>query len=205
VDVLHLNLHKTFSTPHGGGGPGSGPVCVTGELAPYLPTPLVRKEAHTYSFDYNLPDSIGKIKGFYGNFGILVRAYAYIRSMGDDGLERASHTAVIKANYIKERLKKYYDLPYDRPCMHECVFSDKNPPTIYFPLVVNGAIMIEPTETEPKRAIDEFCDAMIAIAKEAKDSPDLLKDAPQNVGFRRLDEVKAAREPKLRWEKQAKG
>lgn len=222
VDVLHLNLHKTFATPHGGGGPGSGPVCVSEELAPYLPTPIVIKDAHTYSFDYNLPDSIGKIKGFYGNFGILVRAYAYIRSMGDDGLERASRTAVIKANYIKERLKNYYDLPYDRPCMHECVFSDKNqtaqgvktldiakrlidygfhPPTIYFPLVINGAIMIEPTETEPKRAIDEFCDAMIAIAKEAEDSPDLLKDAPQNVGFRRLDEVKAAREPKLKWEK----
>lgn len=226
VDVLHLNLHKTFSTPHGGGGPGSGPVCVTEELAPYLPTPIVRKDADNYNFDYNLPDSIGKIKGFYGNFGILVRAYAYIRSMGGDGLERASRTAVIKANYIKEKLRGYYDLPYDRPCMHECVFSDKNqtpqgiktldiakrlidygfhPPTIYFPLVVQGAIMIEPTETEPKRAIDEFCDAMIAIAKEAEDSPDLLKEAPQNVGFRRLDEVKAAREPKLRWGKEAKG
>ena len=222
VDVLHLNLHKTFSTPHGGGGPGSGPVCVSEKLAPYLPTPVVRKEADTYSFDYNLPDSIGKIKGFYGNFGILVRAYAYIRSMGDEGLERASRTAVIKANYIKEKLRGHYDLPYDRPCMHECVFSDKkqtpqgiktldiakrlidygfHPPTIYFPLVVQGAIMIEPTETEPKRAIDEFCDAMLAIAKEAEGSPDLLKNAPQNVGFRRLDEVKAAREPKLRWEK----
>ncbi|MDT8317040.1 MAG: aminomethyl-transferring glycine dehydrogenase subunit GcvPB [bacterium] len=222
VDVLHLNLHKTFSTPHGGGGPGSGPVCVSAELAPYLPTPVVRKNNTTYSFDYNLPDSIGKVKGFYGNFGILVRAYAYILSMGDKGLERASRTAVIKANYIKERLKKYYDLPYDRPCMHECVLSDKtqasqgvktldiakrlidygfHPPTIYFPLVVHGAIMIEPTETEPKRAIDEFCDAMIAIAKEAESLPDLLKEAPQNVRFRRLDEVKAAREPKLRWEK----
>lgn len=222
VDVLHLNLHKTFSTPHGGGGPGSGPVCVTEELAPYLPTPIVRKDTDNYNFDYNLPDSIGKIKGFYGNFGILVRAYAYIRSMGDEGLERASRTAVIKANYIKEKLRGHYDLPYDRPCMHECVFSDKkqtpqgiktldiakrlidygfHPPTIYFPLVVQGAIMIEPTETEPKRAIDEFCDAMIAIAKEAEGSPDLLKNAPQNVGFRRLDEVKAAREPKLRWEK----
>ena len=222
VDVLHLNLHKTFSTPHGGGGPGAGPVCVSEELAPYLPVPVVRKEADSFSFDYNLPDTIGKIKGFYGNFGILVRAYAYIRSMGDEGLERASRTAVIKANYIKERLKGHYDLPYDRPCMHECVFSDKHqaphgvktldiakrlidygfhPPTIYFPLIVSGAIMIEPTETEPKRALDEFCDAMIAIAEEAKESPDLLRDAPQNVGFRRLDEVKAAREPKLRWKK----
>ena len=222
VDVLHLNLHKTFSTPHGGGGPGSGPVCVSEELSPYLPIPVVKKDTHNYRFDYDLPDSIGKIKGFYGNFGILVRAYAYIRSMGDEGLERASRTAVIKANYIKERLKGHYDLPYDRPCMHECVLSDKNqahqgiktldiakrlidygfhPPTIYFPLVVQGAIMIEPTETEPRRAIDEFCDTMITIAKEAESSPELLKNAPQNVGFRRLDEVKAAREPKLRWGK----
>ena len=220
VDVLHLNLHKTFSTPHGGGGPGSGPVCVTEELAPFLPIPLVIKEDESYRFHYDLPQSIGKVKAFYGNFGILVRAYAYILTMGAEGLERVSATAVIKANYIKEKLKGHYDLPYDRPCMHECVFSDKkqaphgiktldiakrlidygfHPPTIYFPLVVHGAIMIEPTETEPRKALDEFCEAMVAIAKEAEEAPELLKNAPQNVSVRRLDEVKAAREPRLRW------
>lgn len=223
VDVLHLNLHKTFSTPHGGGGPGSGPVCVTEELAPYLPVPVVEENSGTYSFNYNRPHSIGKIKIFYGNFGILVRAYAYIKSMGSEGLYRVSKTALVNANYIKEKLRDHYDIPYDRACMHECVLSDKkqaphsvktldiakrlidygfHPPTIYFPLVVHGAIMIEPTETEPRRAVDSFCDAMIAIAREAEENPQILRDAPQNVKFRRLDEVKAAREPKLRWSRQ---
>jgi len=220
VDVLHINLHKTFSTPHGGGGPGSGPVCITDELAPYLPVPVVEKHEGNYALNYDRPDSIGKIKSFYGNFGILVRAYAYIKSMGSEGLERVSRTAIVNANYIKERLRDHYDIPYDRPCMHECVLSDKkqtpysvktldiakrlidygfHPPTIYFPLVVQGAIMIEPTETEPRRAVDSFCDAMIAIAEEARENPEILKSAPQKVKFRRLDEVKAAREPKLRW------
>ncbi len=223
VDVLHLNLHKTFSTPHGGGGPGSGPVCVTEELAPFLPVPMVRKEGDDYRFDYDLPKTIGKVKAFYGNFGILVRAYAYIKTLGAEGLERASRAAVINANYIKSRLKGHFDLPYDTPCMHECVFSDKiqseygiktldiakrlidygfHPPTIYFPLVVQGAIMIEPTETEPRKALDEFSDAMIAIAKEARENPELLKEAPTTAATRRLDEVKAAREPRLRWTKE---
>jgi len=223
VDVLHINLHKTFSTPHGGGGPGSGPVCVTEELAPYLPFPLAEEKEGLYNLNHNRPDSIGKIKSFYGNFGILVRAYAYIKSMGGEGLERVSKTALVNANYIKERLRHHFDIPYDRPCMHECVLSDKkqtpysvktldiakrlidygfHPPTIYFPLVVQGAIMIEPTETEPRRAIDNFCDAMIGIANEARENPEILKMAPQNVNFRRLDEVKAARSPKLRWSKE---
>lgn len=224
VDVLHINLHKTFSTPHGGGGPGAGPVCVTEELAPYLPIPVVEENNGNYTLNNDRPKSIGKVKSFYGNFGILVRAYAYIKSMGAEGLERVSKTAIVNANYIKERLRDHYDIPYDRPCMHECVLSDKkqspysvktldiakrlidygfHPPTIYFPLVVHGAIMIEPTETEPRRAIDSFCDAMIAIANEAKENAELLKNAPQNVKFRRLDEVKAAREPRLRWVKES--
>ena len=222
VDVLHLNLHKTFSTPHGGGGPGAGPVCVTEELAPYLPVPVIVQDVGNFRLDYERPESIGKLKAFYGNFGVLVKAYAYIREMGAEGLKKVSEAAVINANYIKERLKDHFDLPYDRPCMHECVFSDKkqseygiktldmakrlidygfHPPTIYFPLVVHGAIMIEPTETEGRRTLDQFCDAMIAIAKEAEENPDLLKEAPTKVRFRRLDEVKAAREPKLRWKK----
>ncbi|MBE9503091.1 MAG: aminomethyl-transferring glycine dehydrogenase subunit GcvPB [Proteobacteria bacterium] len=221
VDVLHLNLHKTFSTPHGGGGPGAGPVCVTETLAPYLPAPVIVKSGDKYSFNDDRPKSIGRVKAFYGNFGILVRAYAYIRTMSAEGLKRVSETALINANYIKERLKEYYDLPYDLPCMHECVFSDKkltpygiktldvakrlidygfHPPTIYFPLVVNGAIMIEPTETESRQTIDWFCDAMINIAKEAEREPELLKEAPTKAACRRLDEVKAAREPKLRWQ-----
>lgn len=222
VDVLHLNLHKTFSTPHGGGGPGAGPVCVNEELASFLPVPVAGKKGESYFFDYGRPESIGKMKAFYGNFGVLVRAYAYIMTMGAQGLERASKTAVINANYIKERLKGHYDLPYDRPCMHECVFSDKkqtpfgvktldiakrlidygfHPPTIYFPLVVHGAIMIEPTETESRETLDRFCDAMIAIAKEAENDPELIRQAPSKGRFRRLDEVKAAREPRLKWER----
>ena len=221
VDVLHLNLHKTFSTPHGGGGPGAGPVCVTDELAPFLPIPVVKKDGDDYRLDFDRPKSIGRLKAFYGNFGVLVKAYAYIMTMGAEGLKRVSETAVINANYIKERLKEHYDLPFDdRPCMHECVFSDRrqapygvktidiakrlidygfHPPTVYFPLVVHGAIMIEPTETEGRRTLDRFCDAMIAIAKEAKENPELLKDAPSGTIFRRLDEVRAAREPRLRW------
>lgn len=220
VDVLHLNLHKTFSTPHGGGGPGAGPVCVTDALGPYLPVPFISKDGDKYSFDYDRPKSIGRVKAFYGNFGILVRAYAYIRTMGAAGLKKVSENAIINANYIKERLKGYYDLPYDVTCMHECVFSDRkltphgirtldvakrlidygfHPPTIYFPLVVQGAIMIEPTETESRQTIDWFCDAMISIAKEAESRPELLKEAPIRAACRRLDEVRAAREPKLRW------
>jgi glycine dehydrogenase subunit 2 len=220
VDVVHINLHKTFSTPHGGGGPGAGPVAVKKELAPYLPVPLIEKNGETYFLNYDRPDSIGKIRAFYGNFGVLVRAYAYILTMGAEGLKKVSQMAVLNANYLMKRLKDYYYLPYDRTCMHECVFTDRfqekrhvstldiakrlidygfYPPTIYFPLVVKGALMIEPTETESKESVDRFIEAMIQIAKEAEENPDLVRQAPQRVKVRRLDEVLAARKPKLKW------
>lgn len=217
VDVLHLNLHKTFSTPHGGGGPGAGPVCVTQELAKFLPVPRVIKEGDQYVLFYDLPDSVGKLHAFYGNFGILVRAYSYILSMGPE-LKKASQYAVLNANYIKEALKDDYHLPYDRPCMHECVFTDAkleeynittldvakrlmdhgfHPPTIYFPLVVHGAIMIEPTETESKETLDHFIAAMKDIAREARENPDRLHQAPLGAKVKRLDETLAARRPRL--------
>lgn len=217
IDAVHLNLHKTFSTPHGGGGPGAGPVCVKKQLEPFLPVPRVEKKGEKYEFVWNRAESIGKIHAFYGNFGILIRAYTYILSMGKE-LKTASQHAVLNANYIKEKLRDVYHLPYDRPCMHECVFTDKvqeqykittldiakrlmdygfHPPTIYFPLVVHGAIMIEPTDTEPKENIDAFIAAMRAIAKEAEENPDLLKNAPVKTKVRRLDEVTAARKPCL--------
>jgi glycine dehydrogenase subunit 2 len=217
VDVLHLNLHKTFSTPHGGGGPGAGPVCVTETLRPFLPVPRVVKNGDTYAWDEDYPQSIGKVHAFYGNFGILVRAYCYVLSMGPF-LKKASQLAVLNANYIKERLKDLFHLPFDRTCMHECVFTDKNqeeykvatldmakrlmdygfhPPTVYFPLVVHGAIMIEPTESENKETLDRFIDAMRTIAKEAKENPDLLHKAPRNPKLGRLDETLAARKPCL--------
>ncbi len=220
VDVIHINLHKTFSTPHGGGGPGSGPVAIKKELAPYLPIPVVEKEGESYRLNYDRPHSIGKVRAFYGNFGVVLKAYAYILSMGPEGLKRASEMAVLNANYLMKRLKDYYHLPYDRPCMHECVFTDRfqekfhastldiakrlidygyHPPTIYFPLVVKGALMMEPTETESKESLDGFIETMITIAKEAEENPDLLRQAPQKVKVRRLDEVLAARKPKLRW------
>jgi glycine dehydrogenase subunit 2 len=218
VDVLHLNLHKTFSTPHGGGGPGSGPVCVHKKLEPFLPVPRVIKEDDTYTLSEKFPQSIGKLDTFHGHFGVMLRAYSYILSLGPDGLKKASQLAVLNANYIKEKLKGTFHLPHDRPCMHECVFSDKNqasygvstldmakrlmdygfhPPTIYFPLVVPGAIMIEPTETECKEDLDRFIDAMQQIAREAAENPQLLHDAPHNSKVRRLDEVAAARKPCL--------
>jgi glycine dehydrogenase subunit 2 len=217
VDVLHLNLHKTFSTPHGGGGPGSGPVCVTESLRPFLPVPRVVKNGDTYSWDEDYPQSIGKVHAFYGNFGILVRAYSYGLSMGPF-LKKASQLAVLNANYIKESLKDLFHLPFDRTCMHECVFTDKNqepykvatldmakrlmdygfhPPTVYFPLVVHGAIMIEPTESESKETLDRFIAAMRAIAREAQENPDLLHQAPRNPKLGRLDETLAARKPCL--------
>jgi glycine dehydrogenase subunit 2 len=220
VDVLHINLHKTFSTPHGGGGPGAGPVAVKKELGPYLPIPVIEKEGATYFLNEDRPESLGKMRAFYGNFGILLRAYAYILSMGAEGLRKASETAVLNANYLMNRLKSAYHLPFDRPCMHECVFTDRlqerdhvttldiakrlidygfHPPTIYFPLVVKGALMIEPTETESKEGLDRFVETMIEIAREAEERPDLLRQAPQKVKVRRLDEVLAARRPKLRW------
>lgn len=217
VDVLHLNLHKTFSTPHGGGGPGAGPICVTKALERFLPVPRVVKEGDRYSFRDDFPDSIGRLHGFYGSFGIMVRAYAYILSMGPL-LKRATELAVLNANYLKESLKGVLHLAYDRPCMHECVFSDKfqrdkrvstldiakrlidygfHPPTVYFPLVVTGAIMVEPTETESKEQIDLFVEAIKSIAREAAADPDKLKQSPTRSKVRRLDEASAARHPCL--------
>lgn len=221
-DVVHLNLHKTFSTPHGGGGPGSGPVGVSKKLVDFLPVPVVEKKADKYVLNYDRPLSIGKVKGFYGNFGVMVKAYAYVLTMGAEGLKRASEMAVLNANYIKERLKDYYYLPIDDVCKHEFVLGGLDPddhtittldiakrlldygyhpPTIYFPLIVDSAIMIEPTETESLETLDGFIDAMITIAGEAKSNPDLLKSAPHNTHVRRLDEVKAARTPVLKWSK----
>jgi glycine dehydrogenase subunit 2 len=218
VDILHLNLHKTFSTPHGGGGPGSGPVCVTKELEKFLPVPRVVLEQEHYLLSTDFPDTIGKLHAFYGNVGVQIKAYSYILSMGAEGLKQASQMAVLNANYIKARLKESYHLPYDRPCMHECVFTDQkqsvfkvstldiakrlmdygfHPPTIYFPLVVSGAIMIEPTETEPKENLDAFIDAMQAIAAETEKDPDLLHRAPLLPKLNRLDETGAARNPCL--------
>jgi len=218
IDVLHLNLHKTFSTPHGGGGPGAGPVCVKKQLEPFLPVPRIIAKSGKYSLSDDFPKSIGKLHAFYGNFGVMVKAYSYILSMGAEGLKKASSLAVLNANYIKEQLKGIFHLPYDRPCMHECVFSDKNqapdkittldiakrlidygfhPPTIYFPLVVHGAIMIEPTETESKENIDLFIDALKQIVKEAKEDPEILRQAPTRTKVRRLDETTAARNPCL--------
>ena len=218
VDVQHLNLHKTFSTPHGGGGPGSGPVCVKKHLEPFLPVPRVVQENGKYSLSEDFPESIGRLHSFYGNFGILVRAYSYILSMGPDDLEKASRLAVLNANYVKEKLRDVFHLAYDRPCMHECVFSDKlqaehkvttldmvkrlidygfHPPTVYFPLVVDGAIMIEPTETESKEDLDLFVEAFKAIVGEGEIDPEILKRAPTKTKARRMDETRAARHPHL--------
>jgi glycine dehydrogenase subunit 2 len=220
-DVIQLNLHKTFSTPHGCGGPGSGPVGVGEKLVPHLPIPRIVKRKGSYDREYDCPDSIGRVRAFYGNFNVMVKAYTYIRSLGPDGLKRASEIAVLNANYIKVRLTPYYDIAYDRVCMHECVFSGKrqvkesgvhtsdiakrlldygyHPPTIYFPMIVPEAIMIEPNETESKETLDAFCDTMIAIAHEAKENPDLVRSAPLTTPVRRLDDVKAAREPDVCW------
>ncbi len=219
VDVIHLNLHKSFSAPHGGGGPGSGPVCVKKELEPFLPVPRVVEKNGKYALSYDFPESVGKVHAFHGNVGVMIKAYSYIRTMGPKNLKKASQLAVLNANYIKERLKKTFHLAYDRPCMHECIFSDKiqmehnkvatidmakrlmdygfHPPTVYFPLVVHGAIMIEPTETESKEDIDQFIEAFKMIASEAVEDPDLLHDAPKRCKVTRLDEVTAARKPCL--------
>jgi glycine dehydrogenase subunit 2 len=220
ADVLQFNLHKTFSTPHGGGGPGAGPVGVSETLAPYLPTPrLVRRDGQLRWSD-DFPRSIGRMRSFYGNFGMLARAFAYILAMGGDGLTQVTCMAVLSANYIRRRLEGTYQLAYPGVCMHECVFSDKGfealgvktldiakrlldygfyAPTVYFPLVVSGAIMIEPTETESKETLDEFIEAMLAIACEARESPDLVRSAPTLTPIGRLDEARAARHPVLRW------
>ncbi|MCD4719430.1 MAG: aminomethyl-transferring glycine dehydrogenase subunit GcvPB [Desulfobacula sp.] len=219
IDVLHLNLHKTFSTPHGGGGPGSGPVAVVKTLEPFLPIPRILKELDSYKFVTDCPDTIGRLHTFYGHFGVMIKAYSYILSMGAKGLSEASKLAVLNANYVKESLKGTLNLPYDLPCMHECVFNDEfqkehhittmdmakrlldygfHPPTVYFPLVVEGAFMVEPTETESKEDIDQFIDAVKAIAKEAGEDPEKLKKAPLLTKVTRLDEVTAARKPCLR-------
>jgi|TARA_Y100000310_G_scaffold284075_1_gene306562 glycine dehydrogenase subunit 2 len=219
-DIVHLNLHKTFSTPHGCGGPGSGPVGVIKELVDYLPTPLTNKKNDNYYLDYNLKNSIGQVRVFYGNFNVLVKAYTYIKSLGAEGLRQVAENAVLNANYLMSKLKKHYDLPYDTICKHEFVLSDKNmpnnittidiakrlldygfhAPTIYFPLIIHGAIMIEPTETESKQTLDKFAEAMIKIKQEAEQNPDLLKNAPSTTPVKRLDAVLAARKPILKWE-----
>jgi glycine cleavage system P protein (glycine dehydrogenase) subunit 2 len=219
-DVVHINLHKTFSQPHGGGGPGGGPIAVTKALEPFLPVPAVVKDGDRFRFDYDRPKSIGKVRGFSGPFGVFVRSYAYIRTYGP-ALREMSEAAVLNANYLLARLKDVYDLPFDRLCMHEFVLSARtlkreygvsatdvakrlmdfgiHPPTVYFPLIVPEALMIEPTETEPKERLDEFCDAMRAIAHEAEISPDVLHEAPHNRPVRRLDEVKAAKRAVVRY------
>jgi glycine dehydrogenase subunit 2 len=221
VDVMHLNLHKTFSTPHGGGGPGAGPVAAKSHLEPFLPYPLIIKEGDgKYSYDFKRPQSVGRVRSFYGNFGMLVRALAYILTNGPDGLKKTSEDAVLNANYIRSQLKGIYDLPFDQPSLHEVVFSDKlqnkygvttmdiakrlmdygfHPPTVYFPLIVHGALMIEPTESESLGELDLFVQAMKSIAEECASDPDLVKKAPHNTRVGRLDEVMAARNPVLRW------
>ncbi|MFK2824344.1 aminomethyl-transferring glycine dehydrogenase subunit GcvPB [Bacillus sp. B190/17] len=222
-DVVHLNLHKTFTGPHGGGGPGSGPVGVKKDLIPYLPKPVLVKKDDVYHFDYDRPQAIGRVKPFYGNFGINVRAYTYIRSMGPDGLKAVTEYAVLNANYMMRRLAPYFDLPFDRHCKHEFVLSGKrqkklgvrtldiakrlldfgfHPPTIYFPLNVEECIMIEPTETESKETLDAFIDKMIQIAREAETNPEIVQEAPHTTVIGRLDETTAARKPVLRYEKE---
>jgi glycine dehydrogenase subunit 2 len=221
-DVVHLNLHKTFTGPHGGGGPGSGPVGVKADLIPYLPKPVLIKNDEGYHFDYNRPQSIGRVKPYYGNFGINVRAYTYIRTMGPDGLKNVTEFAVLNANYMMRRLAPYYDLPFDQHCKHEFVLSGKrqkklgvrtldiakrlldfgyHPPTIYFPLNVEECIMIEPTETESKETLDSFIDAMIQIAREVEETPEIVQEAPHTTVVKRLDETTAARKPILRYQR----
>ncbi len=220
VDVMQFNLHKTFATPHGGGGPGSGPVGVAKELVPFLPVPVVVKEGERFRLQLDCPETIGRLRTFWGNFGIMVRAYVYMRELGPDGLKTACDFAVLNANYVRALLKDDYHLPYATPSLHEVVFSEKlqkesgvttmdvakrlidhgyHPPTVYFPLIVAGSLMIEPTETESRESIEAFVTAMKTIAREAKESPELLKAAPTRAFRERLDETKAARKPVLRW------
>jgi glycine dehydrogenase subunit 2 len=224
-DVVHLNLHKTFSTPHGGGGPGAGPVCCVDSLLPYLAAPIVSRLGEGNSATYRLvmPEhSIGKISGFHGNFGVLVRAYTYIRTLGAAGLQSISANAVLNANYIMEALKDIYYLPYDRRCMHEVVFSaDRqkrrnvsgldiakrlldygfHAPTMYFPLIVHEALMIEPTESENRETLDAFIEALREIDQESSEDPELVRGAPHTTPVSRLDEARAARQPDLRWQR----
>ncbi|MDD5465442.1 MAG: aminomethyl-transferring glycine dehydrogenase subunit GcvPB [Candidatus Omnitrophica bacterium] len=220
-DVMHINLHKTFATPHGGGGPGAGPVGVNEKLIEFLPiSRVIRRADGTFALDYHQPKSIGYIAPFYGNFGVILKAYAYILHLGREGLIKAAEIAVLNANYCQAKLKKYYDLPFNKTCMHECVFSASrqakngvhaldiakylidrgfHPPTIYFPLIVKEALMIEPTETESKETIDAFIEAMIEIARLAEENPSAVTAAPLRMPIKRLDEVRAARQPDLNW------
>ncbi|MFD2045987.1 aminomethyl-transferring glycine dehydrogenase subunit GcvPB [Ornithinibacillus salinisoli] len=221
-DVVHLNLHKTFTGPHGGGGPGSGPVGVSEELEPYLPKPILTKKEDQYVFEYDRPQSIGRVKPYYGNFGINLRAYTYIRTMGAEGLKKVSEYAVLNANYMMRKLEKEYDLPYPQHCKHEFVLSGRkqkklgvrtldiakrlldygyHPPTIYFPLNVEEALMVEPTETESKETLDGFIDTMLSISEEAKNEPELVQEAPHDTIVKRMDETTAARKPILRYYK----
>lgn len=221
-DAVHFNLHKTFSTPHGGGGPGSGPVAVTKILEPFLPVPLIREQKGIFGFDYDRPDSIGKIHSFYGNFLVMVKAYVFLRMIGEEDLRNISKAAILNANYIIQSLKEDYQLPYEGYCMHEGVLSGRafkdlgvktldiakrlldfgfHAPTVYFPLIVSEALMIEPTESESRETMDRFIAAMIQIAREAKQDPAALKSAPRMTPVRRLDEVKAVKELTIRWKK----
>ena len=232
VDILHLNLHKTFSTPHGGGGPGAGPIGVTKELEPFLPIPRIEKiivgvngrsplRSDLFYLNYDYQDSIGRVRAFYGHIGMMIRAYTYLLSLGKEGVCKVGEYAVLNANYLRHKLKKYYYIPYGSTCMHEFVISAKkqkgkgasaldiakklldygfHAPTIYFPLIVEESIMIEPTETESRETLDAFADAMIQIATDIEQHPGIVHDSPQTTPIGRPDEVKAAREPKLRWE-----
>src|SRR4051812_3121465 len=220
VDVIHLNLHKTFSTPHGGGGPGCGPCCCSADLEPFLPVPRVEKEGETFRLNYDVPTSIGRVKAFYGNFGMMVRALSYIYTHGADGLREVTEAAVLNARYLAEKLKDIYDKPYDSDCMHEVIFSHKNqaktgvhtldiakrlidygfhPMTIYFPLVVDGAMLVEPTESVGRADLDAFIEAMTDINAEAHENPEQVIGAPHSTRIGRLDEAAAARKPVLRW------
>jgi glycine dehydrogenase subunit 2 len=225
MDVIHVNLHKTFTTPHGGGGPGSGPVCFKAPLEPFAPVPRVIQTGDGFSLDYARPQTIGRVRAFHGNFGMFVRAYSYIREMGGDGLKQASALAVLNARYLENKLSGHLARAVARPCMHEVVFSDValekatgvrtldvgkrlldygfHAPTVYFPLVVPGALMIEPTETETKETLDELVDAMLAILAEAHESPEVVRRAPHHTVVGRLDEARAARQPRLRWTNRA--
>jgi glycine dehydrogenase subunit 2 len=221
-DIVHMNTHKTFATPHGGGGPGAGPVAVSARLEPFLPTPVVGfdEESGRYFWDHDRPDSIGRVHGFNGNFGVLVRAFAYVFGHGRDGLREVGERAVLNANYLARRVNDAYPLAFPGQPMHEFVATARSfrkygvramdiakrlidlgfhPSTVYFPLIVEEAMMVEPTETESKETLDAFAEAMLQAAKEAEENPDLLHDAPVTTPVRRLDEARAARQPKLRW------
>jgi glycine dehydrogenase subunit 2 len=218
ADVFHINLHKTFSTPHGGGGPGAGPVTVSEVLVPYLPVPEIARKGETYHLDWDKPKSIGRVHPYFGNVLVIVKALAYILSLGDEGMRAVSGGAVLAANYLKAKLKGAYKLPYDQLAKHEFVLSGEgmgdgvrtldvakrlidygfHPPTIYFPLIVKEALMIEPTETEPRETLDTFAEALLAIAAEAREHPELLREAPHETPVRRLDEARAVREPRLK-------